>query len=79
MLKRVVLALILFIFTVGSLGCSQPSVVTIQAPMAVTVYVTNSGEKYHRDGCRYLSKSKVPIDRLEARATGYAPCAICKP
>lgn len=44
-----------------------------------TVYITNTGEKYHRDGCRHLSKSKIPIDYADARAKGYAPCKVCSP
>ena len=41
-----------------------------------TVYVTNTGDKYHTEGCRYL-KSKNPITRGEAEARGYAPCGAC--
>jgi len=28
------------------------------------VYITKTGNKYHRDGCRYLSKSKIPIKKV---------------
>ena len=44
-----------------------------------TVYITNSGKKYHRDGCRYLNKSKIPINRGDAIAQGYDPCSVCRP
>jgi competence protein ComEC len=44
-----------------------------------TVYVTKTGAKYHNDGCRYLSKSKIPIDLSEAIASGYTPCSVCNP
>jgi hypothetical protein len=43
------------------------------------VYITNTGSKYHRAGCRYLSKSSIPIERKEAIAKGYTPCSVCKP
>ena len=43
------------------------------------VYVTRSGKKYHADGCRYLSKSKIPIKLSEAKAKGYTPCSVCRP
>jgi len=43
-----------------------------------TVYVTYSGGKYHRDGCRYLSKSRIPISLDDAYAR-YAPCSVCNP
>ncbi len=45
----------------------------------VTVYITNSGEKYHADGCRYLSNSEIPISLDDALAEGYEPCKVCKP
>ena len=44
-----------------------------------TVYITKTGEKYHRDGCRYLKKSKIAIDYNDARARGYDPCSVCNP
>lgn len=45
----------------------------------ITVYVTATGEKYHRAGCRYLKKSKIPISLSEAKASGYEPCKVCNP
>jgi len=30
-------------------------------PTAQMVFITVSGKKYHADGCRYLSKSKVAM------------------
>jgi hypothetical protein len=47
-------------------------------PQNVTVYVTRTGTKYHRDGCRYLSKSKIPMSLKEA-AKRYEPCKVCRP
>ena len=44
-----------------------------------TVYITETGEKYHRDGCRSLRKSKIPKSKSEAIAQGYEACDICKP
>jgi competence protein ComEC len=43
------------------------------------VYITATGECYHRDGCRYLSKSKIAIRLSKAKAEGYRPCSVCKP
>ena len=48
-------------------------------PTAQTVYITVSGKKYHADGCRYLSKSKVAIALADAIAKGYGPCSVCNP
>ncbi|WP_103135165.1 thermonuclease family protein [Mesotoga sp. B105.6.4] len=43
------------------------------------VYITDTGTKYHRDGCRYLSESVVAIRLSEAIRRGYEPCSVCKP
>ncbi len=43
-----------------------------------TVYITRTGTKYHRSGCRYLAKSVIPIALGEA-ATTYGPCSVCTP
>lgn len=43
-----------------------------------TVYVTKTGEKYHRDGCQYLRKSKISIKLTEAKKL-YSPCSRCRP
>lgn len=47
-------------------------------PESVTVYVTRTGTKYHRSGCRHLSKSSIPTPLSEAK-TRYSPCSVCKP
>lgn len=47
--------------------------------MSMTVYITRTGEKYHLDGCRHLSKSKIPTTLGEAKARGYEPCGTCDP
>lgn len=44
----------------------------------VTVYITNSGSKYHLDGCRHL-KSKIQKTLEEAKALGLEPCKVCNP
>jgi beta-lactamase superfamily II metal-dependent hydrolase len=44
-----------------------------------TVYITNTGSKYHALGCRYLKKSCISIDIDKAKAQGYSPCSSCNP
>lgn len=46
---------------------------------ADTVYITKTGTKYHRAGCRHLARSSIPISRKDAEARGYAPCKTCNP
>lgn len=44
-----------------------------------TVYITDSGKKYHAAGCRYLKHSSHPISKSQAQAEGYQPCSVCNP
>lgn len=48
-------------------------------PTETTVYITKTGTKYHLATCRYLSKSKIAIDKSEAIKRGYTACKVCKP
>lgn len=45
----------------------------------VIVYITETGEKYHRSGCQYLRKSKIPISLESAVIDGYERCSKCNP
>ena len=45
----------------------------------VTVYITDTGEKYHRSNCGSLWNSKHAIDLEEAIDRGYEPCRRCNP
>lgn len=47
-------------------------------PQAAEVYVTNTGKKYHRAGCRYLAKSMIPMELSKAKQI-YGPCSVCSP
>jgi methylphosphotriester-DNA--protein-cysteine methyltransferase len=44
-----------------------------------TVYITNTGEKYHTERCASLRKSKISIRLDQAVSRGYEPCKRCKP
>jgi micrococcal nuclease len=43
------------------------------------VYITETGRKYHRESCRYLARSRIPLKLQEAVALGYEPCGHCRP
>jgi competence protein ComEC len=43
------------------------------------VYVTATGECYHRKGCRYLASSRIAMTLSHAKADGYRPCSVCDP
>lgn len=43
------------------------------------VYITPSGSKFHRSGCRYTkNKTLTELSRSDA-SKRYAPCLVCKP
>jgi hypothetical protein len=44
----------------------------------ITVYVADTGSKYHRAGCQYLRKSSSAIT-LAAAKRMYSPCSKCHP
>ena len=60
--------LLVFLVTI-SLGFTQ-----IQ-----TVYVTETGKKYHMDQCRYLKYSKIEISLKNAMVKEYTACSVRKP
>lgn len=55
------------------------SIVVVENVKAQTVYITKSGEKYHKEGCKYLKYSKKEIKLEEAISRGYEACKVCKP
>jgi micrococcal nuclease len=44
-----------------------------------TVYITNTGIKYHRESCRTLRHSRAALTLADAVKSGYGPCGICRP
>ena len=45
----------------------------------IAVYITRTGSKFHRGNCRYLRRSKIKANLLEAVERGYMACSVCKP
>lgn len=45
----------------------------------IAVYLTNTGSKYHRAGCRHLSDSKLETTLTNALNQGYTACKTCRP
>jgi micrococcal nuclease len=46
---------------------------------ALVVYVTNSGTKYHAEGCSSLRRSRIAVSLADAVRSGYEPCSVCNP
>ena len=57
-------------------GGSADSSQAAPAGLPKTVYVTKTGTKYHLDGCRFLSNSRIPMPRDEALQS-YELCGVC--
>lgn len=53
--------------------------VTSNDDVAYTVYKTRTGDCYHRGGCRYLSRSKIPVSKSSAISQGLRACSVCNP
>ena len=49
------------------------------ATIDTKVFITATGTKYHRSGCRYLKDSKRSIGVDDANKQGYEPCSVCHP
>jgi hypothetical protein len=58
---------------------STPTPTPEATPITITVYITRTGEKYHRNGCQYLRQSQISISLSSAKAQGYTPCSKCNP
>ena len=43
----------------------------------VLVYATESGEKYHKEHCQYLSQSRYIITLSDAAERRLEPCSVC--
>ena len=67
------------IVTGGTEALLSKETVTLSQTKETIVYITRTGEKYHKDGCRYLRQSKIKTTKKEAVKNGYEACKICKP
>ena len=61
----------------GGSSASVPAAYSSSDDQSETVYVTDTGSKYHSAGCRYLKKSQIPISLSEAKRQGYTACSVC--
>ncbi|MBS7526954.1 hypothetical protein KHM83_09710 [Fusibacter paucivorans] len=48
-------------------------------PESTVVYITRTGECYHRETCYHLRQSKIKTTLEKARADGYRACSHCRP
>lgn len=72
-------ALVLMTLLVSSCDPPRETVSQTDSGELVIVYVTNTGTKYHRNGCFYLASSEKAMVLGDAIKQGYKPCSKCKP
>lgn len=78
-LLALLLALTLALSGLTACGSSAEEETTQIEKIEDAVYITDTGTKYHVQGCRYLSQSSHKIDREKAENEGYDPCSVCNP
>lgn len=61
----------------GTTKTYEAPVVRTSTTVGDIVHITRTGSKYHAAGCRYLSRSDIPISRSAAIRQGCTPCSIC--
>lgn len=69
---------IIFVLPILLLGLFVGPEMRAQENNKTTVYVTKTGTKYHKEGCRYLSTSSTAM-KLSEVSSKYSPCSVCKP
>lgn len=82
MLRKLTAAALLFFAFLcatpaGLVRAQQTAPARAEQQKEITVYITRTGKRYHRDRCRSLSRSRVPISLRDAKARGYTPCRVC--
>ena len=51
----------------------------VSSKSSISVYITNTGTKYHTADCPHLKKSKNEISIEDAKAQNLEPCSTCNP
>ena len=72
MKKFIIFLLMISFLTVATSCYSDPENDTM-------VYITATGQKYHRENCRYVRGKAIEISLSKAQREGYDPCKVCKP
>ena len=49
----------------------------LEPTQGTIVYVTSSGERYHKNGCRTVRGNTLPLIIEDAESIGYTPCGVC--
>ena len=79
--KKLVISILLIVVLIlpSISACGSDEEAEPETNTGTVVYVTKTGEKYHRENCTYLSNSKIEISLEKAINKGYGRCSKCKP
>ncbi len=79
-MKRIGIMLVvcLLIFTIGCSKETEPTKITEDDATSTIVYITKTGECYHKSDCSTLKKSKIERN-LSDIYNKYRPCSLCNP
>ena len=77
--EAILIAIAVLVVAAAVLGLVMHNRQVAQDTEQVMVYVTKTGECYHRANCRSLRYSKYETTLSDAVADGYRPCRVCKP
>lgn len=80
-MKKLLLLLFITLFSLlpNFSAASIPNEISNVHPTQEVVYVTKSGSKYHKESCHHLRKSKIKMNKSDAKSAGYSACSVCKP
>lgn len=75
------IALLLLLVVAGiapaaDVPAKEPATDTTEQATTAEVWVTRTGNRYHRATCRY---AKIPSTRKDAIKRGLTPCQVCNP
>lgn len=70
--------LLIFISGCGNNDPKESNVLTKSEAESTVVYLTKTGECYHRSKCTCLNRSKIK-KKLSQVVNNYRPCQLCYP
>lgn len=72
------LVVCILVFTIGCSKEAEPEKVSEAVATNTIVYITKTGECYHKSNCSTLKKSKIERNLSEVH-NKYRPCSLCNP
>ena len=78
-MKKITIFPIILLLLIFSIGCQKETQeISFFESQYTTVYITRTGECYHKSGCQYLAQSQYAF-KLSEVYKRYRACSVCKP